>query len=166
MRRRPQRRSVRAGLHAQKALQALAAGGVFQGHAGTGQPFGGAEGRERGHEKAALRQGFYAIHALTQVPGRREGGDPGAQALHQLMAAADADGRNVVDGLVAVQLGTLAAREGQGANTCARRPSWMTWNRPAGPAPITTASAAAGDEGFLEVACTAGLQAWVGAPDP
>ena len=67
------------------------------------------------------------------------------QAVDQLLRAADRQRRDVVDGLLGIQLG-CTGRPGAGSESIEwalmpSRPSSNTWNRPQGPAPMMTTSA-------------------------
>jgi hypothetical protein len=104
------------------------------------------------------------------MPGGGKGRDLRAQALCQVVPGAGGDGRDVVDGFVAIQLGALTAGLGQGVDDMGRetlQAQLKTWNSPTGPAPITTASVCAGNALAVAGAVINGPGGWaLSAPDP
>ena len=63
---------------------------------------------------AAIGHGLQRLHLLRQMTGHGHGCNLLVQQLHQLLACADWNAGNVVDGLVGVELAALAADMGQG----------------------------------------------------
>ncbi len=69
-----------------------------------------------GEQEAAIGGGLQRLDALGKVQLRGERRDLPVQQCHQLAAGAHGHARDVVDGLVGVELGALAADVGQGVH--------------------------------------------------
>ena len=88
--------------------------------------------------------GLDAFHHLVEVEGRMERVDLRHQVVDEPLARHHGKARDVVDGLLRIELGALAGRPSAGCRSrwhlMSRSPSSKTAKRPTGPAPITTTS--------------------------